>query len=79
MRAELVDLLWQRRLTLRQLACALSELKCLAAETRLERAMRRHAVALRIVPQSNGTTRHIGKDAVVVLNPAGGVVTVWRR
>lgn len=52
MRADLVDLLWQRRLTLQQLACAVSELKCLAAETRLERAMRRHALALQIVSKA---------------------------
>jgi len=47
MRVDIVDLEWQRRLALRALACALSELKCLAAETRLDRAMRRHALALK--------------------------------
>ena len=30
-----------------------------------------------IVPQPNGTTRYIGSAAVVVINPAGSVVTVW--
>jgi hypothetical protein len=34
---------------------------------------------LQIIPQANGTTRYIGAGAVVVLNPAGGVITVWRR
>jgi hypothetical protein len=29
------------------------------------------------VPQPNGTTRYVGKGAVVVLNPAGRVVTIW--
>src|SRR5690606_30611137 len=47
MRADIVEITWQRRLALRAIACALSELKCLAAETRLERAMRRHALALK--------------------------------
>ncbi|HEU0217900.1 MAG TPA: RHS repeat-associated core domain-containing protein [Stellaceae bacterium] len=32
---------------------------------------------IRILPQPNGTTRYIGGSAVVVLNPAGEVVTVW--
>eukprot|EP01037_Dinobryon_pediforme_P009568 gene9568-9644_t len=32
---------------------------------------------LKIIPQSNGTVRYIGESAVVVLNPAGKVVTVW--
>jgi len=32
---------------------------------------------IRIRVLDNGTTRYIGRDAVVVLNPAGGVVTVW--
>ena len=31
---------------------------------------------IQIIPQSNGTTRYVGGGAVVVLNPAGGVVTV---
>lgn len=48
MRADIVEITWQRRLALRGLACALSELKCLAAETRLERAMRRHGRALQV-------------------------------
>jgi hypothetical protein len=30
-----------------------------------------------ILPQDNGTIRYIGEGAVVVLNPAGSVVTVW--
>jgi RHS repeat-associated protein len=30
-----------------------------------------------ISPQPNGTTRYIGSSAVVVLNPAGQVVTCW--
>lgn len=32
---------------------------------------------LKVLPQPNGTTRYIGHGAVVVLNPAGEVVTVW--
>jgi hypothetical protein len=32
---------------------------------------------LRIVPQANGTTQYIGRDATVVLNPFGRVVTIW--
>lgn len=32
---------------------------------------------VQIIPQSNGTTRYIGRNAVVVLNPSGQVVTVW--
>ena len=32
---------------------------------------------LQILTQANGTTRYVGKGAVVVLNPAGGVVSVW--
>jgi hypothetical protein len=32
---------------------------------------------IQILPQANGTTRYVGAGAVVVLNPAGGVVTVW--
>lgn len=69
MREDLVDLLWQRRLTLQQLACALSELKRLAAETRLERAMRRHGVALRIASKAG-----FGPDQPRVPkgNPGGG-------
>jgi hypothetical protein len=34
---------------------------------------------IEIIPQTNGTTRYVGRDAVVVLNPAGQVVTVWGR
>ena len=34
---------------------------------------------IQILPQANGTTRYIGAGAVVVLNPAGEVVTVWSR
>ena len=34
---------------------------------------------LQIIPQANGTTRYVGSGAVVVLNPAGRVVTVWGR
>lgn len=33
---------------------------------------------IQVLPQPNGTTRYVGQDAVVVLNPAGEVVTVWR-
>jgi RHS repeat-associated protein len=33
---------------------------------------------IRIVPQSNGTMRYYGSSAVIVLNPAGAVVTGWR-
>jgi len=32
---------------------------------------------IKIIPKSNGTTRYIGRRAVVVLIPAGTVVTVW--
>ena len=32
---------------------------------------------IKIIPKSNGTTRYIGRKAVVVLNPLGQVVTVW--
>lgn len=32
---------------------------------------------VKIEPQSNGTTRYIGRNAVVVLNPIGQIVTVW--
>jgi|GEM_PF-1050479 len=32
---------------------------------------------IKIIPKSNGTTRYIGRHAVVVLNPAGNVITVW--
>lgn len=32
---------------------------------------------IQIIPQPNGTTRYVGSGAVVVLNPAGAVVTVW--
>lgn len=41
----------------------------------------RDAVAspVQIIPLSNGTTRYVGSGAVVVLNPAGAVVTVWGR
>lgn len=52
MRADIVDPEWQRRFALRGLACALSELKCLAAEIRLERAIRRHGHALRIASKA---------------------------
>ena len=34
---------------------------------------------IQILPQANGTTRYVGTGAVVVLNPAGEVVTVWPR
>ncbi|HZT26092.1 MAG TPA: hypothetical protein VFA57_10350 [Pseudolabrys sp.] len=34
---------------------------------------------IQIIPQSNGTSRYVGAEAVVVLNPAGRVVTVWGR
>jgi len=34
---------------------------------------------IRIRQMPNGTTRYIGSGAVVVLNPAGSVVTVWRK
>jgi hypothetical protein len=34
---------------------------------------------IQIIQQPNGTTRYVGAGAVVVLNPAGGVVTVWGR
>lgn len=47
MRVDTVEPEWQRRLALNALACALSELKCLAAETRLEIAMRRYDRAFR--------------------------------
>ena len=30
-----------------------------------------------VVPQAGGTTKYIGKDATVVLNPDGKVVTTW--
>jgi len=32
---------------------------------------------LQIIPQANGNTQYVGRDAVVVLNPLGQVVTVW--
>jgi hypothetical protein len=32
---------------------------------------------LKVRPRSNGTIQYIGRDATVVLNPAGKVVTVW--
>ena len=32
---------------------------------------------LRIIPRDNGTIKYVGQSAVVVLNPAGKVVTVW--
>lgn len=32
---------------------------------------------IKIVPQKNGTIRYIGRNAVVVINPSGQVVTVW--
>lgn len=48
MRADVVEIEWQRRLALNAIACALNELKCLAAEVRLQRAMRRHECALQI-------------------------------
>lgn len=32
---------------------------------------------LQILPQANGTTQYVGRDAVVVLNPLGRVVTTW--
>ena len=32
---------------------------------------------IKIIPRPNGTVRYIGRNAVVVLNPAGGVVTLW--
>lgn len=32
---------------------------------------------IRILPQPNGTARYVGRRAVVVLNPAGKVVTIW--
>jgi hypothetical protein len=34
---------------------------------------------LRIIPQEDGKVRYEGRGAVVVLNPAGAVVTVWGR
>jgi len=34
---------------------------------------------IQILPQASGTTRYIGAGAVVVLDPAGRVVTTWRR
>jgi len=34
---------------------------------------------LEILPQPNGTIRHVGRSAVVVLDPAGRVITVWGR
>ncbi len=34
---------------------------------------------LQIRPQPNGTTRYIGLNAVVVLDPSGRVITVWGR
>lgn len=41
----------------------------------------RDAVAnpLKLRPRANGTTQYVGRDATVVLNPAGEVVTVWPR
>jgi hypothetical protein len=48
MRADVIEIEWQRRLTLNAIVCSLSELKCLAAEVRLERAMRRHGQALQV-------------------------------
>jgi RHS repeat-associated protein len=33
----------------------------------------------RVVQEANGTTRFIGKDATVVLNSEGSVVTTWAR
>jgi len=32
---------------------------------------------LEILRRPNGTTRYVGRNATVVLNPAGGVVTAW--
>ena len=32
---------------------------------------------IKIIPKPNGTVRYVGRDAVVVLNPAGGIVTLW--
>jgi hypothetical protein len=34
---------------------------------------------IQILPQPNGTTRYVGGEAVVVLNPLGQVVTIWRK
>ena len=34
---------------------------------------------LKVRPRANGTTQYIGRDATVVLNPNGEVVTVWPR
>jgi hypothetical protein len=34
---------------------------------------------IQILPQANGSTRYVGVGAVVVRNPAGGVVTVWGK
>jgi hypothetical protein len=34
---------------------------------------------LKVQPRSNGSTRYIGNKAVVVLNPEGEVITVWRQ
>ena len=34
---------------------------------------------IRIIPQNEGKIRYEGRGAVVVLNPAGGVVTVWGK
>ena len=48
MRADVIEIEWQRRLTLNAIVCSPSELKCLAAEVRLERAMRRHGQALQV-------------------------------
>ncbi len=33
----------------------------------------------KVIPQANGTYRYVGKDAVVVLNKEGHVVTTWAR
>jgi hypothetical protein len=30
-----------------------------------------------IIPKPNGSTRYVGKSAVVVLSPSGAVITVW--
>lgn len=48
MRADIVEFEWQRRLALNAIACSLNELKCLAAEVRLGRAMRRYDRALQL-------------------------------
>jgi len=69
MRTDPAEVKWQRRLALRALACALSELKCLAAETRLERALRRHGHALQIALKAGFKP---DQPRVPKGNPSGG-------